>query len=128
MTTSIDLDDYLCDATSHPGEVLGELMIERMLTIQDVHQRTGIPPRIIRKLLREKRPVGHREADALAEAFGVPAALWLRLQEGHDKERRLKLIREQVAGTDREWRLALLVAVPVLAGLAVMGIASMVRE
>lgn len=123
--TETDFDYYTGE---HPGEALGDLMIERVLTIQDVHHRTGIPPRTIRRLLRKKMPVSHREADALAEAFGVPAALWLNLQAGHDKDKRLRLIREQVAGTDRDWRLALLVAVPVLAGLAVMGIASMVRQ
>jgi plasmid maintenance system antidote protein VapI len=123
--TELDLDYY---TNSHPGEALGDLMIERVLTIEEVHQRTGIPPRAIRKLLRKKMPVGRREADALEAAFGVPAQLWLNLQSGYDKGRRAELVRNQVACVDLDhvWRLAIVLAVSGVAGLAVLAVASKV--
>jgi antitoxin HigA-1 len=71
--------------TTHPGEMLyHEFMVPYAMTGRALAKRIGVPANRITDLVRSRRGMTADTAIRLETLFGMPAYVWMRLQEQHD--------------------------------------------
>lgn len=63
-----------------PGETLAEYMAEVSTTVGEMSIATGLTEETIEALLYGKAPIDDDTADRLADATGIRAVFWLRLE------------------------------------------------
>lgn len=69
------------DWVMHPGEVLGEELIERGLSQADLARATGFSPKHINLVIKGKADIGPEFAIALEIALDGPSAeFWMNLE------------------------------------------------
>ena len=69
---------------THPGEMIKDEVRERKLTQKQLALETGIKPSVLSETINGKRPVSKNVAQALEQALGIPADIWLNLQTQYD--------------------------------------------
>lgn len=74
----------LSRSPSHPGALLDEIIPATGKTKVEIAALLGISRQQLYDLLREKKPVSPHVAARLGKMFGDGAAVWLRMQAGHD--------------------------------------------
>jgi antitoxin HigA-1 len=67
---------------AHPGKILSEFMGDR--TVTDVAKHLGVTRATLSRILNGKAGVSADMALRLADAFGLEAEMWLRLQVQRD--------------------------------------------
>jgi addiction module HigA family antidote len=69
---------------SHPGALLADLIPATAMTKVEIAGLLGISRQQLYDILSERKPVSPRVAARLGKLFGDGAAVWLRMQAGHD--------------------------------------------
>ena len=70
-----------------PGDALAALMAENGIGPSTVAHRAGMTRGKIVGILRGERRLTRRDADGLQIALGLPASVWMRLQNNTDEGR-----------------------------------------
>ena len=69
---------------THPGEMIKDELKERHITQKQLAEETGIKPSVLSETINGKRPVSLNVAVALEKALGIPADIWMNLQNQYD--------------------------------------------
>ena len=69
---------------THPGEMLRDELKERGMTQKQLSAQTGIKPSVLSETINGKRAVSKNVAIALEKALGIPAEIWMNLQNQYD--------------------------------------------
>jgi antitoxin HigA-1 len=69
---------------SHPGALLEDIIPATGKTKVEIATLLGISRQQLYDILRERKPVSPNIAARLGKLFGDGAAVWLRMQAGHD--------------------------------------------
>ena len=69
---------------THPGEMIKDELKERGLTQKMLSEQTGIKPSVLSETINGKRPVSLNVAVALGKALGIPAEIWMNMQNQYD--------------------------------------------
>ncbi len=67
----------------HPGAVLGEELKDRRVTIRDFAHCIGVDPLALDAVIRGMRDIDGDLAARLERRLGIPAKVWLNMQEGY---------------------------------------------
>lgn len=65
---------------THPGEMIKDELKERKMTQKQLSAETGIKPSVLSEAINGKRPVSMNMALALEKALGIPADIWMNMQ------------------------------------------------
>ena len=79
----------------HPGEILGEELMEAGVSASELARQINVPPSRLSKILNGEQAVTGDTALRLGHWFGVSAQFWLNLQTAYD----LRLA-QQLAGAE----------------------------
>ncbi len=71
------------DCAIPPGEFLAEELAARRMTQLDLAQRMGRPPQLISGIVQGRKAITADTALELADALGLPAQFWQRLEEDY---------------------------------------------
>ena len=74
------------DLIIHPGETIGDILIERGITQAELAARTGVTPTYVCNVISGKKDISAKFAFALEYALGVPKSFWINLQANYDAE------------------------------------------
>lgn len=69
---------------SHPGALLSEIIPATGKTKVEIAALLGISRQQLYDIMNERKPVSPTIAARLGKLFGDGAAVWLRMQSGHD--------------------------------------------
>ena len=69
---------------THPGELIHDELKERGMTQRLLSEQTGIKPSVLSETISGKRSVSLNMAVALEKALGIPAEMWMNLQNQYD--------------------------------------------
>ena len=69
---------------THPGEMIKDELMERNMTQKQLSEMSGIKPSILSETINGKRSVSLNMAVALERALGVPADIWMNMQNLYD--------------------------------------------
>ena len=76
--------NYTPFAATHPGEMIKDELKERGLSQKQLAAQTGIKPSVISETVNGKRSVSLNVAVALEKALGIPADIWMNMQNQYD--------------------------------------------
>ena len=65
---------------THPGELIKDELVERIMTQKELAELTGIKPSILSETINGKRSISLNVAVALEKAFGIPTQYWMNMQ------------------------------------------------
>lgn len=88
------------DLIIHPGETIGDILIERGITQMELAARTGVSAAYVNNVIAGKKNISAKFAMSLEYALGVPKSFWLNLQANYEAE--LLEIEEEMTITDEE--------------------------
>lgn len=88
--------------TTHPGETLRELLVEREYTQRSVARHAGINFVILNEILSGKRGIGPVQAARLAKLELGTAAFWLQRQKNYNADQRLSRARAAAARASKK--------------------------
>lgn len=88
---------YAPDNTSHPGEMLREMLENRGVVQRQFAKQIGIAPSYLCDFLQCRRGAAPRLALRLEKALGVSAELWLTMQMHHDLATERERVRSEQA-------------------------------
>jgi addiction module HigA family antidote len=71
----------------HPGEILGDELVELGLSASEFGRRLAVPHNRITAILKGQRAITADTALRLGRFFGMPAKVWLDLQQAYDLKR-----------------------------------------
>ena len=74
------------DLLVHPGETIGDILIERGITQAELAARTGVTPAYVCNVIAGKKDISAKFAFALEYALGVSKTFWINLQANYDAE------------------------------------------
>lgn len=74
------------DLIIHPGETIGDILIERGITQAELAARTGVSPAYVCNVIAGKKDISAKFAFALEYALGVSKSFWMNLQANYDAE------------------------------------------
>ncbi len=74
------------DFLIHPGETLGDILVERNITQAELATRTGVTAAYVCNVIAGKKDISVKFALALEYALGVPKSFWINLQADYDAE------------------------------------------
>lgn len=74
------------DYIIHPGETIGDILIEREMTQAELANRTGVTAAYVCNVIAGKKDISAKFALALEYALGVPKSFWINLQANYDAE------------------------------------------
>ncbi len=74
------------DLIIHPGETIGDILIERGITQSELAARTGVTPAYVCNVISGKKNISAKFAFALEYALGVSKSFWINLQANYDAE------------------------------------------
>ena len=75
------------DLIIHPGETIGDILIERNVTQAELAARTGVSAAYVSNVISGKKDISAKFANGLEYALGVPKKFWLNLQANYDAEK-----------------------------------------
>ncbi|MBR5659928.1 MAG: HigA family addiction module antidote protein [Bacteroidales bacterium] len=70
--------------TTHPGELIKDEIKSRGITQKQLSVLSGISPSIISETIKGRRSVSLNMAFGLEKSLGIPAEMWLNLQNQYD--------------------------------------------
>lgn len=88
------------DLIFHPGETLGEVLIERGISQLDLATRAGVSAAYVSNVIAGKKDISANFAMGLEYALNIPKSFWLNLQANYEAE--LLEIKERDSITDTE--------------------------
>lgn len=71
-------------AATHPGELIRDELKERGMTQKQLSEQTGIKTSVLSETINGKRSVSLNVAVALEKALGIPAEMWMNMQNQYD--------------------------------------------
>ena len=71
-------------AVTHPGQLIKDELRERSMTQKQLAAETGIKPSVLSETVNGKRSVSLNVAVALEKALGIPADIWMNMQNQYD--------------------------------------------
>ena len=74
------------DLLIHPGEPIGDLIVERDIAQKELARRVGISEAFLSDVINGKKDISKSLARGLEYAFGVSSSFWLNLQAKYDAE------------------------------------------
>ena len=74
------------DLIIHPGETIGDILIERNISQAELAVRTGVSPAYVCNVIAGKKDISARFAVALEYALGISKTFWINLQANYDVE------------------------------------------
>lgn len=74
------------DLIIHPGETIGDILVERGITQAELAARTGVTPAYVCNVISGKKDISAKFALALEYALGVSKTFWINLQANYDAE------------------------------------------
>lgn len=72
---------------THPGEIIRDELKERGMTQKQLSEQTGIKTSVLSETINGKRSVSMNVAIALEKALGIPAEIWMNLQNQYDLDK-----------------------------------------
>lgn len=69
---------------THPGQMIKDELRERSMTQKQLAAETGIKTSVISETINGKRSVSLNVAVALEKALGIPADIWMNMQNQYD--------------------------------------------
>lgn len=69
---------------THPGEMIRDELKERGMTQKQLSDASGIKPSVLSETINGKRSVSLNVAVALEKSLGIPAEIWMNLQNQYD--------------------------------------------
>ena len=66
-----------------PGEYLAEVLEEREFSQNDLARLMDLPPKMIREIIKGEEPITPETALQLERTLGVPAYLWIGLENDY---------------------------------------------
>ncbi len=81
---------------THPGQMIKDELRERGKTQKALAAETGIKPSVLSETINGKRSVSLNIAVALEKALGIPADIWMNMQNQYD------LDTANIAGRDNQ--------------------------
>ncbi|HUK46548.1 MAG TPA: HigA family addiction module antitoxin [Terriglobales bacterium] len=76
----------------HPGEILGDELMELGISAAELARILGVPPNRISQIIAGKRAISADTALRLARYFGTSADMWMNLQKTYE----LDLARQEI--------------------------------
>lgn len=92
------------DLIIHPGETIGDILIERGITQAELAARTGVTPAYVCNVIAGKKDISAKFAFALEYALGIPKSFWINLQANYDAELLEACEAETITDEEREAR------------------------
>lgn len=74
------------DLLFHPGETIGEILIERGISQAELAVSTGVSAAYVSNIISGKKDISANFAMALEYALRIPKSFWLNLQANYDAE------------------------------------------
>ena len=74
------------DLIIHPGETIGDILVEREISQAELAARTGVTPAYVCNVIAGKKDISAKFAFALEYALGVSKTFWMNLQANYDAE------------------------------------------
>ncbi|MBR1377018.1 MAG: helix-turn-helix domain-containing protein [Bacilli bacterium] len=74
------------DLIVHPGETIKEIIDDRGITQEELAIKTGFSPKHVSEVVRGKKDISSKFANALEIALGIPTYFWINLQGIYDKQ------------------------------------------
>lgn len=74
------------DLIIHPGETIGDILVERGITQAELAARTGVTPAYVCNVIAGKKDISVKFAFALEYALGVSKSFWINLQANYEAE------------------------------------------
>lgn len=72
---------------THPGELIRDELKERDMTQKQLSEQTGIKTSVLSETINGKRSVSLNVAVALEKALGIPAEMWMNMQNQYDLDK-----------------------------------------
>ncbi len=72
---------------THPGEMIRDELKERGMTQKQLSEEMGIKPSVLSETINGKRSVSKNVAIALEKTLGIPAEIWMNLQNQYDLDK-----------------------------------------
>ena len=69
---------------THPGEMIKDKLKERNMTQKQLSEMSGIKASILSETINGKRSISLNMAVALEKVLGVPADIWMNMQNQYD--------------------------------------------
>ena len=95
------------DLIIHPGETLGDILIEREITQAELAARTGVSAAYVCNVIAGKKDISAKFAFALEYALGVSKSFWINLQANYDAELLEANVMDTITDEEREARSSL---------------------
>ena len=92
------------DLIIHPGETLGDILVERGITQAELAERTGVSSAYVCNVIAGKKDISAKFAFALEYALGVSKSFWINLQANYDAELLEAGALETITDDEREAR------------------------
>ncbi len=74
------------DLLIHPGETIGDILIERDISQAELAAITGVSAAYVCNVISGKKDISAKFAVALEYALGIPKTFWINLQANYDAE------------------------------------------
>ena len=72
---------------THPGEMIRDELKERGMTQKRLAEEMSVKPSVLSEAINGKRPVSKNVAIALEKALGIPAEIWMNLQNQYELDK-----------------------------------------
>lgn len=92
------------DLIIHPGETIGDILVERGISQAELAVRTGVTPAYVCNVIAGKKDISAKFALALEYALGVSKTFWINLQANYDAELMEANARETITAEERTAR------------------------
>lgn len=81
---------YGPDSAAPPGWTLQEVLDEKSMTRADLARRTGLPLKLVGRIMNGRAPITTDTAVRLERETGIPARLWINLESRY-REHQVRL-------------------------------------
>ena len=81
---------YEPDSAAPPGWTLEEVLEEKLMTRADLARRTGLPLKLVGRIVNGRAPITADTAVRLERETGIPARLWINLESRY-REHQVRL-------------------------------------
>ena len=72
---------------THPGEMIRDELKERGMTQKRLAEEMGVKPSVLSETINGKLSVSKNVAIALEKALGIPAEIWMNLQNQYELDK-----------------------------------------
>lgn len=72
---------------THPGEMIRDELKERGMTQKRLAEEMSVKPSVLSETINGKRSVSKNVAIALEKALGIPAEIWMNLQNQYELDK-----------------------------------------